>query len=379
MDFENVSLDDLKKVAVDKKDLATNIGEVAPSCTGDNGIASEIQDSFPVVRRLLATSASADMRRRAEANLLNAHKATVGEDTKWVLEIPKTIYTQEPASTENECCWTPFDFDSCASNVPLNLLCLKDCENIEDSIMSSIVRFGANDTVPGIASRGETLKTVKERVDRLSMMFFTARNILLGIDNTYTATLKPFHGVLSVLENPAVPHIDGTNILEAFDLLGCRLAIVGGRQWFALNPVIYQALDMAIYPDERGNLPRGWSRQGGRLRFMGREFVEDPAMPLDTAEGTGEIWMLDDETSGVWMATDLAPTEPFIRREGKDYGVTAQSCGSECLYMYNMGTAFGKDANKLAVITDVPVAAACTDAIADLAALVAPTTLIPRA
>lgn len=378
--FENVSNEALEAVAVDKKDLATNIADVAADCEGGQTVASEIQRRFPVVDRLMSSAMSREMRRRAQENLINAHKETIDDKTKYVLEIPATVYTLEPASTENECCWIPFDFDKCASKVPLNLLCLKDCESIEDSIMDGILRFGSRDAIEGIASAGDRLREVKLRVDRLSMAFFTAKNILLGIDNTYTNTLKPFHGVLSVLENPAVPHIDGTNILEAFDLLGCRLALVGGSQWFAVNPVIYNAIDAAVYPDERGNLPAGWTRVNGQLRFMGRPFVQDKAMPVDTQAGTGEVWMLDDETSGVFMATDLAPTEAFIRRQGTYAGgqPVEGSCGTECLFMYNMGAAFAQDANKLAVITDIPVQAGCVDAIADLAALVSPTTLIPR-
>lgn len=377
--FENVTNEALEAVAVDKKELATNIADVAADCEGGQTIASEIQNRFPVVNRIMSTAMSREMRRRAQENLINAHKETIDGATKYVLEIPATVYTTEPTSTANECCWVPFDFDKCASKVPLNLLCLKDCESIEDSIMDGILRFGSRDAVPGIASAGDRLADVKLRVDRLSMAFFTAKNILLGIDNTYTATLKPFHGVLSVLENPAVPHIDGTNILEAFDLLACRLAIVGGRQWFAVHPLIYSAIDAAVYPDERGNLPAHWARRNGRLEFMGRPFVEDKAMPIDTTAGTGEIWMLDDDTSGVFMATDLAPTEAFIRRSNAANNAPVEgSCGTDCLYMYNMGAAFAQDANKLAVITDVPVQAGCVDAIADLAALVAPTTLIPR-
>lgn len=382
-----VPTEDLKAIAVDEKDavkeMATNIGEVAADCAGDQGIASEIMTDFPVVRRVLASAASEDMRRRAESNLLNTYKGqiVVGEETvdKYMLRIPASIYTTEPADTSNECCWVPFDFDKCASEVPLNLLCLKSCENIEDVIMSDIMRFGERDAVPGIARAGESLAAVKERVARMSMVYFTARNFMYGIDNTYTSVLKPFHGMLSVLENPAVPHIDGANILAAFEQLACRLAIVGGNQWFALNPIVYSALDAAIYPDERGNYPAHWSKRNGRLEFMGRPFVEDKNMLVDVEKGTGEIWMLDDTTFGGFMVTDLNPTERFTRRSGQDYGVTAQACGSECLFLYNMGTAFAKDANKLAVITDVPVQAGCVDVVSSLAALVQPETLIPRA
>lgn len=379
--FENVPVELLERVATDIKDLSTNIGEVAPSCTGGQKIASAIQNNFPVVDRLLRTQMSQEMRQRAQDNLINLHKETIDEVPKWVLEVPATVYTTAPPSTENECCWVPFDFDKCASKVPFNLLCLKSCDNIEDIIMDKIATFGRNDAVPGVAEAGDKLAEVKLRVARWSMAFFTARNILLGIDGTYTSTLKPFHGLLATLENPAVPHIDGTNILEAFDLLGCRLAIVGGNQWFACNPIIYNAVDAAIYPDERGNLPYGWTRRNGRLEYMGRPFVTGKEMPVDTQAGTGEIWVIDDDTVGAFMATDLAPTDPFIRKTGTyENGAPVDgSCGNECLYMYNMGTTFAQDANKVAVITDVPVQAGCVDAVADLAALVSPETLIPRA
>ena len=114
---------------------------------------------------------------------------------------------------------------------------------------------------------------------------------------------------------------------------------------------------------------------------MGRGFVTGKEMPLDTQAGTGEIWVVDNDTVGAFMVTDLAPTDPFIRTTGayENGAPVSGSCGNECIYMYNMGTTFAQDANKVAVITDVPVRAGCVDAIADLAALVSPETLIPRA
>lgn len=162
--FEDFTPEVLERVATDLKDLSTNIGDVAPSCIGDQKIASEIQRRFPVVSRLLNTSMSAEMRRRARSNLINTHKETIDGVSKWVFEVPATIYTTEPTSTENECCWVPFDFDKCASKVPLNLLCLKSCDDIEDIIMDKIARFGRNDAVPEVAAAGETLEEVKMRV-----------------------------------------------------------------------------------------------------------------------------------------------------------------------------------------------------------------------
>lgn len=377
-EMENITAKDLDPIATDTKNLAA-IDEVAQDCLGGMTLKSALQTRFPVVDRLLRTPMSAQMRSLSEKGLVAFHKETIDEVSKWVMEIPNQVWSTEPTDTSNECCWIPPEFDKCGSVAPLNLLCIKQCENIEDVLMDKIARFGRTENIPGVANEGETIAEAKRRWLRYAMAFFTARNILLGTDGNYTPTLKPFHGVLSLIENPAVAHIDGTNILMAFEQLGCRLDIVDGRQWFACNPVIYDAVASAVYPDENNRYPEGWAKVGDRLTYKGREFVLDKAMPVDTEAGTGEIWMLDDDTTGGWMATDLAPTNEFRRVSGADYGDASKACGAECEYLYNMGTTFAKDANKIAVITDVPVKAACVDAIADLAGLVSPTTLIPRA
>lgn len=374
---KNISAADLDPIATDTKNLAT-ISEVAQDCLGGMTLKSALQRRFPVVDRLLASPMSQTMRNLSEKGQVFMHKEVIDEVSKWVLEVPNSIWSLDPVDTSTECCWIPPEFDKCGQAVPLNLLCIKDCENIEDVIMDKFSRIGRNEVIPEVAGQGETLQTVKMRWLRYSMAFFTARNILLGIDNTYTPVLKPFHGVLSLMENPAVAHIDGTNIAEAFEMLGCRLAIVGGSQWYACHPLVYDGIAAAIYPDENGRYPEGWRMVNGQLTYKNRPFVLDKSMPIDTEAGTGEVWMLDDDTVGGWMATDLAPTDEFKRVSGKDYGDIEGACGAECVYLYNMGTTFAKDANKIAVITDIPVRAACTDAIAELSSLVAPTTLIPR-
>lgn len=375
IDGMNVTTEALEATAVDAKNLAS-LEDVSQDCLGGMTLASAMQTRFPAVNRLLSSAMSNQMRRLTQNGLVGTHK----ENGKWVLEVPNTVWSEEPSDTSEQCCWVPPEFNKCGTNVPINLLCIKNCEDITDVFMDKIARIGSREAIDGLTRTGETLAQAKREWIRYSMAFFTARNIWLGIDNTYTPTLKPFHGVLSLMENPAVSHIDGTNILMAFEELGCRLAILGaGNYWFALNPVVYDALDAAVYADENGRYPDGWRKVNGRLTYKGIEFVEDKIVPVDTEAGTGEIWMLDDDTVGGWMATDLAPTDEFRRVSGTGYGDTASACGAECEYLYNLGTTFAKDANRIAVIQDVPVKAACQNAIAELANLVAPTTLIPRA
>lgn len=387
--FENVSTSKLDKVAVDSAKLASNFPEVMGDCYGVEGadVTSIIQDKFPLVDWLMDTDPSRALRSELNGQYRDAtsnrfHKATIGEgeeaQSKWVMETPRSIWTTEPPSTANECCWLPFDFAKCAGQVPINLLCLKDCGNIEDDLMGDILRYNERNSVAPIAYAGDTFNEVRKRIDRLSMIWYTAHNVIHGIDNTYTDTLKPFHGLLAVMENPAVAHYSGTNILSAFAQLGCRLALLGGEQIIAVNPLIYQSIVAAIVPDMNGNLPAGWTKSAtGEITFNGRRFIQDKLVPVNTEAGTGEAWVLDRETIGLFLATDLAPTDRFVRYSGINT-VETPTCGEECMYMYNLGAVWGTDANKLAVITDIPVVSACAGAMADLASLVAPTTLIPR-
>lgn len=374
----------LEEVAVDSKKLASNFPEVMDDCYGIEGgdVTSILQTYFPLVDWLMNTAQSRSLRNELNGRYRDAlsnrfHKEDIAGVTKWVMETPRSIWTEPPTSTANECCWLPFDFAKCAGKVPINLLCLKDCGDITDDLMGDILRFNQRNAVSPISRPGETFNEVRRRIDRLSMLFFTAHNVIQGIDDTYTDTLKPFHGLLALLENPAVMHYDGSNLLAAFRSLGCRLDILGGNQVIAVNPIIYSSIAAAIVPDANGNLPAGWTKNGETVKFHGRSFIQDKLVPVDTAAGTGEAWVLDGDSVGLFLATDLAPTDSFIRYSGHNTE-SAPRCGEECMYMYNLGAAFSNNANKLAVITDIPVESACTGAVADLAALVNPTTLIPR-
>lgn len=379
----NASIKDLDKVAVEAKDamaiksLATNFDEIASDCEGLEGfdLKSELQNRFPLVRWLLATQMSRMMRADSRWTLEYVHK---NEDGQWIMQIPGEVWTLPPTGTGEECCWIPFDFAKCSGEVPLNLLCLKDCESIFDQLVGEALRISSHETLEGIARRGERYSETKKRIARLSMAFFTAYTAILGMDDTYVdPILKPFHGLMQVLENPAVVKISGASILAGFDQLGCRLALLGGERGkvFATNPLIYDSIDAVIIPDQNGNLPAGWTRRDGELRYKGIGFIRDNVVPVDMTANTGEIWMLDGSAVGLALATDLMVADPFIKSDGIDTSV--DNCGAHCDYYYNFGAAFNNNANKLAVITDVPVNGACSSSIGDLLGLVNPTTLIP--
>lgn len=377
MEKMNLSIQNLDAVAVDHKLLATDYADVVPDCTGVGAeVKTLIMDSFPLLMWLLGTNLSRRVREGVNANGLCAmHKDTNG---KWVMEVPRTIWTDLPTSTQTECCWLPFDFAKCAGNVPVNLLCLKDCENILDSFIGKNIRL--NEGVEGVSVAGETLEQTRKRIARMSMAFLTAYNVILGIDDTYTDILKPFHGLLAVMENPAIVSIEGSSIISAFDSVACRLAILSPNDSFvfAVNPLIYESIKGEIRPGQYGELPNGWTMNGDELRFNGIPFIRDRLVPVDIASSTGEIWVLSSGSVGAYLATDLMPADAYIRSSQVNGDTIANACGSECDYYYNLGAAFANNANKLMKIVNVPVSGACASAIADLNALIRPTTLIPN-
>ena len=374
----NFNVDDLSSVAVDAVKLASNFPSVFTDCYGleDATLRSEIVNQFPLVSWLLSTSMSARMRSDATAGIHHMHMDNNGN---WVLEVPRSIWTELPTTTEDECCWLPFDFAKCAANVPINLLCLKDCDKIINILIGENLRAGERVNVPGIAQPNDTLDQIRVRIARLSMAYFTAYTIMLGLDNTYTDILKPFHGLLQLLENPAVTTFYGGNILDAFKSLACRLRILGDSTSYvaAMHPLVYQAVRNAVVPGLNGELPEGWTKTADSISFMGIRFIEDKWVPVDRTENVGEIWILSGQHVGAFMATDLAPADRFIRKTGAE-ATAANGCFTECTYYYNYGAAFNNDARRIMKIVGVPVSGDCTAAIADIWGIATANTLIPN-
>lgn len=374
MNFNTMALD---ASAVEVTKLASNFPEIFYDCTGleDASLRNELVNRFPLVEWLMGTPLSRRLLSDSNANIHHVHQDSNG---KWFLETPRSIWTQAFESTQDECCWVLPDFAKCSGYVPLNLLCLKDCNKILDELVEKQVRMGSRVNVPGIATPNDTVEDVKRRIARLTMAFLTAYNIQLGMDNTSTDILKPFHGVLQLFNNPAVIAINGTNILAAFDSLGCRLDALGDLSSYviAIHELGYAAIKKLIVPGQNGELPVNWTIVDGEVRFKGIPFLRDRFMPLDVGDGTAEAWVMSSEAVGVHMGTDLAPGEDFIRYSGSEATV-ANGCYEECTYYYNYGAAFNTDARKIMKIVDIPVSADCLAATTDLWNVLKPTTLIP--
>lgn len=344
----------------------------------DNSPANPFQNVFPLVSWLMATPASRKMQNAMNRGAWSLSKK---EDGKFYIQLPFTYGTTEPKSTQGECCWVPLDLAKCGSNAPLALLCLKSCEPIMDNLVNETRKIKSNDMICYFQREGETIKDAQKRMDLISMAYFTAINVILGTMATGTTTLKPFHGLLEVMEDKAVIKIAGANVLSAFDSVGLRLAALGdGDYKFACHPLVLEGIKSVIVPGKfNGEYPDGWTKsENGEITFKGHGFVADKLVPCDITAGTGDVWVLEGNTVGLVMGTTFQPSEKFQRHT---FGATdnpSEGCGTHCDYYYNFGCAFGTDANRLMVIQGIPMSAATLgDALNGLDLVLKPTTIVP--
>lgn len=363
--------------AVDVQKLASNFIDIISDCESleDFSLRNELQNRYPLATWLAGTPFSRIMRQRS-TNPQLFHKGGDGE-AEWVMEVPGSVWTLEPVNSGEDCCWTIPDFAKCSSNVPLNFVCLKDCDNIFDKMVYERLRINEKARLEGFAREGETLEQVENRIRHLWMAFYTFHTVILGTSNTSDNIVKPFHGLLEVLQNAAVVSISGANILAAFDSLACRLAVLGGNNWvFAINPLLYRSIVEAVKPNMfTGELPANWTKDAnGRLRFMGIGFIDDKLVPVDMENMTGDIWLIDGDATGMFLGYPVG-NEKEIRDDFTEQTLE-NGCGQLCTYLYNYGTVANNNANRIMVISDVPVSSACTE-IADLAELINPVTLVP--
>lgn len=373
----NFNLNRLMRQAVEVQELASNFVDIISDCQSleDFTLRNALQDRYPLAVWLMETRMSNTLR-DMESDPQRFHKG--GEENKqWVMDVPGTVYTLAPANSGDDCCWTIPDFAKCAGSVPMSFVCLKDCDNIFDSLVYDKLRINAKAALERFAREGETINQVENRIRHLWMAFYTMHTAILGTMKTSDNIVKPFHGLLEVLQNDAVVSISGANILAAFDSIACRLAVLGGDDWvFAVNPLIYRSIKAVIKKDERGEYPDGWSVDAnGRLRFEGIGFIDDKLVPVDMEAMTGDIWLIDGSATGLYLAYDLGRE---AERDTFTEETKANGCGSECHFLYNFGTVANNNANRVMVISGVPVSSACTE-IADLAELINPTTLVPAA
>lgn len=364
-----VSADELMK-------LSTNFVDIISDCEGldDVTLRNELQNYYPLATWLMNTPFARLIRSRSEDPQKFHHSETEG--VQWEMDVPGTIWTLAPSNQGTDCCWTMPDFAKCAGQVPMFMLCLKDCDNIFDKMVMQRLRINERTDLMGVARTGETVEQVNERIRMLWFAFYLMHTAILGTSNTSDNITKPFHGLYEVMSDDAVISFSGANPLAAFCSLGCRLDVLGGEAdyVFALNPLIYSSLLNAIVPDERGVYPYGWTRNGDELRFHGIRFIRDKLVPVNMTNGTGDVWLIDGASVGLFFGFNL--NNPYVIRDDFTEETKANGCGTMCTYLYNFGAVANNNANRIMVISDVPISSACTE-IADLAALINPQTLIP--
>lgn len=369
----------LERDAVDVIELATNFNDVVPSCCGDEfDPAAELMTRHPLYDWLYNTELSRRMRQEIADRGLQC--ILVKDDQgQFELKVPGLFWTLDPETSDEDCCFPPMDFAKCAGRVPVDRLCVKECDSIDDINLGRLMR--QERSYGEVARRGETYNETKRRISRLSMAFYTVRNLILGQKGVTAPGLRSFHGLFDVMNNPAIFPTPGGNLLATFQTLACRIRAFGGDfsgYAAAVNPVIHQTILSLIKRDQYGNYPEGWTRDGDSLAFYGMRIIPDRFVPFNMTTNKGEVWILASDAVGMWLATDLLVGDDFIKTNGFQEESLADGCGSQCWYYYNYGTVFNNDSRRLMRIVDVPASAYCTGSIGYLGAIINPTTLIPR-
>lgn len=358
--------------------LESNIGDVGIGRDySNNQLNTQLMNDHPLLDWLLNTPFARSLRATTTRGLGSLYKDV--ESGIWTLELPYTTYTLPPVDTSGACCWVPMDIAKCAATAPIYMLCLKDCYKKMDELMNKIRRAGGNDLTNYFLRPGETTFEARRRMARLTMAYLTAKNVILGVTTAGSETLKPFHGLLEVMENPAVINIDGGDILAAFQNLACRMRVLSGNNQyvFATNPLTLEAINQAVTPDIRGNLPVNWTRNGDTVAFKGIRFIEDKVLPVDLDLGLGEVWLLEGTSTGAWLATSLMPGPGYTSEDEEHNDVPTDGCASKCYYYWNLGTVANNNPYKLGVISGIPLPANCADALGGLDNLINPDTLVP--
>ena len=375
----NMNLRELENIAVDIKYLASNFTDVIPECCGTGlDVATELMNRHPVLNWILNSELT--NRIRQEMNDRGAQCVIVPDDSNgYNIKVPGKFWSLEPDTDEEACCFPPMDFAKCAGEVPITRICVKDCDSIDHELLGQFFRLDRD--YGEIGGAGQTYVETRKRIARLSMAFYTARNMMLGTIGSTSPGLKSFHGLLNVMSNNAVVAVPGGNILSAFATIACRIYAIGGdfsNYIIAVNPIIKQTLLSVVRPGANGELPDGWTRNDDTLRFHGAEVIADRFVPFNMTANTGEAWFLASDAVGGWMATDLLPSDDFIKHGAYTEETVANGCGSECDYYYNYGAVFNNNAARLARIVNIPASAYCAAGTGDLGSLINPTTLIPK-
>lgn len=380
-----IDIEQFTSVSMVENDLASvgtklsNIGEIGIGVDySNNTLNTEMQNKFPLVDWLLNTTQSRKIKAQYNSGSLTVRRH---DDGKLYFTHPWVVGTTLPTDTNGECCWSALDIKKAGGESTFSLLCLKDCDSVLEELVWSKKRFGSNDLTGYFARQGETVKEARVRMAKLSMAFFTAYNIVNGVSTAGTSVLKPFHGLLEVMESNEVLHMSGQNILSAFDQLACRYAVAGdGDIVYAVHPLTYQAIVQAVKPSKfTGELPTNWTKNGDTLTFLGHPFIQDKTVPVDVTKGTGEIWALDGDSLGILLGTTLVPTDKdFMRKTFADNNKPDDGCGTDCTFYYNFGGVFNTNPYRMAVITDVPLSANCLGSALDgLDNLIKPETIVP--
>lgn len=368
MDF---SLETLQKDAVSYASVENTVAVFGGCNSADVRTFNEMMETeFPLAMWLMNTPYARTLRNRINSDLKNIFM----DGNKIKVNIPGEAYSIPRTQGADECCWVPDDLAKCGGTAEIKTLCLKDSENIGQSLIFNNIRL--NDSTI-------TVEEERKLIALRSLALHTAITVVQGTLGAFTDLTKPFQGLAEVLQNPAITSIDASAcILGAFDIVACRLAVVGGHEnsVFWMHPLTLNAVKAELKKDINGNLPAGWSiTDQGNVFFEGVPLRADKFMMYDFQNSTGTIVLLNGNNIGAVLGAtsdaDYGEGSRFVRNS---YGYSANGCGADTVYYFNYGTVALNNANKALLISNVATSANCVQAVQDLQDVLATQTIVPK-
>lgn len=380
----------LREKAIDMASVK-NVPIGAGTTYSDATPASEPRTSSPYLDWLWNTNAS----RRIRNNVRNSLGQIIRENGENFLKLPTIYHTKEYADTTGQCCWSPLEWALAGDKVPLRMLCLKDCESIEDRIIDEFQTVGSPDLKSFIQRQNMTARQVKVENAIESMAFFTRLNVINGVLEDETPLLKPFHGLQEVLDDPSVYSIAGQSWFQTFEAFRCRLEVLismtgVGQKVFWMNPITLRRIEVSVKRHLRHNsafvyttdLPFDWEfNAAGELTFLNIPLRSDLFFAIDPENpGIGDITFQDGDSIGIFMTSPFrlqnTPNNFHIRNQFTSTNDPAQGCASDCDLYYNVGTVFNLNANHLAVLEGTRASDTATCDLTGMHGLINATTLI---
>jgi len=308
----------------------------------------------------LASGAAA---RRVKSVLEYKEDCTTGDG---YIVIGKEAYTTLPEDTGGACCYRPsLEMEAKQYLAKPARICMERCytEDELDTLKDrKVLPIDAN---PLALTGTNWYERDIQEFSNLATMFLE-RTVALGQKDISAPLLRPFPGLLDVINKESTITLDGSNLLSTIKTIDCTDSFVQG-DWLVLgNAIGIKAFNqaMATFSEKAGYTPG--------FKYQTQEF-KSAIFSLESM--TTELWILD--LNKVGLILDGAPTFNLNELTARETYSDSDPCYQVCVQFKRRGFVFSTGLNSVFRVQNVGVGVDCASVIGRFAPLANQFTLIP--